>query len=411
MPTIQPLTPRCLRWVLIIALLFLLPGPLPVSANLATAAEGPDGTGFDPFADEGVYRMVVQPDGMILVAGPFTTLNGQPHSGIGRLYPDGRLDSTFNAQVSSTVRALLLQPDGKIVIGGDFTVVNGQPRSHLARLNPDGSLDETFTSGTDDVVFSLLWQPENKILVGGTFSLLGGGAYPGLGRLNLNGSLDETFHAAPFDSAGWQVYTIASQPDGRLLVGGNFTITESETQTHNNIARLSANGVFEDTFDAQANSMVTSILMQGDQIIIGGLFWEVNGQSRLSIARLNASGALDETFTTSVSGWIFRLLEQPDGKLLVAGDIYSANTVPCYGLTRLNADGSLDTGFNPRQACPADTSAPSVYGLALQPNGKILVSGLFTRFGCQPRANLARIYPDGRLDYTKKAYLPLVSLK
>lgn len=417
MPTIQPLSPRCLRWILIIALLFLLPGPLPASANLATAAGGSDGTGFDSFADDNVSLIVVQPDGMILVAGPFNTLNGQARHAIGHIYPNGALDTSFAPQISrngtipSTVRALLLQPDGKIVIGGDFTAVNGQPRSHLARLNPDGSLDGTFTTGADDEVYSLLWLPENKILVGGIFSLLGGGAYPGLGRLNLDGSLDESFHTLPFDTDYVEVSSIVRQPDGRLLIGGYFHKTMGEDVVYSRIERLSADGVLENTFNVEANGPVSSILVQGDKIIIGGAFYTVNAQAKLGLARLNTDGTLDDTFANADTGWVFELLEQPDGKILVAGNLYSINGVPRDGIARLNADGSLDTDFDPNRTCPVEMGSQPVYGLALQPNGKILVGGLFDTFGCQPRTNLARIYPDGTLDYTKKAYLPLVSLK
>lgn len=408
MSTAHSLTPHRSLWILVLLIPLLLFVPLTASAG-PTPAALPDGLGFAPYTDDHVSRIVVQPDGMILVSGPFTTLNGQPHRSIGRLYPDGRVDATFNAQASLTVRAMLVQPDGKIVIGGDFHTVNGQPRSHLARLNADGSLDETFTTGADDVVFSLLWLPENKILVGGVFSLLGGESYLGLGRLNLDGSLDKSFHALPFDADSVQVFTITRHPDGRLLIGGYFGTTEGEEVIYSNIERISADGMLEDTFNVETNGQVTSILVQGDKIIIGGAFYIVNTQAKVGLARLNANGTLDETFANADTGWVFRLLEQPDGKILVAGSLSTVNGVPRDGIARLNADGTLDTDFVPNQACLEDPDSPSVYGIALQPNDKIVIGGSFDTFGCQPRANLARLFPDGSLDHAWKFYLPLLS--
>lgn len=383
---------------------------MPASADPAPAALT-DGPGFDPAADDSVYRIVVQPDGMILVAGPFTTINGQEHKGIARLYPDGSLDPTFTTRVSNIVRAVLLQPDGKIIIGGDFSAVNGQPRNNLARLNADGSLDETFTTGTDEVVFSLLWQTENTFLVGGSFTQLGGKPYLGLGRLDLNGSVDESFHSLPFDTDNMQVFTITRQPDSRLLIGGYFQKTVGEDVLYSNIERLSADGVLDETFNVDSDNQVTSILVQGDKIIIGGAFYMVNAQTKPGLARLNTDGTLDDSFTAD-TGWVFNLLEQPDGKILVTGSLYTINGVSRDGIARLNADGSLDTDFDPNQNCPVELGSQSIYGIALQPNGRIVIGGLFDTFGCQPRGNLARLFPDGSLDHTRAMiYLPMIVQK
>ncbi|WP_198973221.1 delta-60 repeat domain-containing protein, partial [Xylophilus sp. ASV27] len=60
-------------------------------------------------------------------------------------------------------------------------------------------------------------------------------------------------------------------------------------------------------------------------------------------------------------------------------------------LARLNADGSLDTGFNPG-------ANSTVYSLAVQPDGKVLVGGAFNQLGGQRRNGLARLNADGSLD-------------
>ena len=56
-------------------------------------------------------------------------------------------DTTFTPSVAGVVRTLALQPDGRILVGGDFTSLEGSPRNHLGRLNPDGRLDTFFISG------------------------------------------------------------------------------------------------------------------------------------------------------------------------------------------------------------------------------------------------------------------------
>jgi uncharacterized delta-60 repeat protein len=134
--------------------LFLLGCPNLSAAGYTLSAPLPEGATFEPFTDGAVWRIVLQPDGKILVGGPFTMLNGQVHGSIARLNPDGGVDLSFTAQTDGAVRAILVQPDGKILIGGEFTTVNGQPRNYLARLNPNGSLDAGFNLNVDNQVFS-----------------------------------------------------------------------------------------------------------------------------------------------------------------------------------------------------------------------------------------------------------------
>jgi hypothetical protein len=99
-------------------------------AGGVTAALGQSGfSGFDPNANGGVYVVVVQPDGKILIGSDFTTLapNGGPtvtRNRIARLNPDGTLDTAFNPNASGNVYAIALQADGKILVGGAFNGAN-----------------------------------------------------------------------------------------------------------------------------------------------------------------------------------------------------------------------------------------------------------------------------------------------
>ena len=115
----------------------------------------------------------------------------------------------FNPGANNSVHALAVQPDGKIVVGGDFTTLGGggtgtTARNRIARLNPDGSLDPAFNPGANDSVLALAVQPDGKILVGGAFTMLGGGgtgtsARSSLARLLPDGTLDATFNPGAND--------------------------------------------------------------------------------------------------------------------------------------------------------------------------------------------------------------------
>jgi len=140
------------------------------------------GSGTESLAD--VRALVRQPDGRIVVAGYFTTYNtASVPNGLMRINGDGSLDGTFNPGGSGpfvsgyhVVNSLVLQTDGRIVLGGYFTSYNGDEVApdHIIRVNSDGSLDNTFNygagRGANGEVFSLALQPDGKVLVAGSFT-------------------------------------------------------------------------------------------------------------------------------------------------------------------------------------------------------------------------------------------------
>ncbi len=106
----------------------------------------------------------------------------------------------FAPALNGSVEAVAVQPDGAILVGGKFTTVNGGRRAYLGRLTRDGTLDPVFapvvSSGSGSPVTSLVVQPDGRILVAGDFTILAGAPRRYLGRLNADGSLDATFDPA-----------------------------------------------------------------------------------------------------------------------------------------------------------------------------------------------------------------------
>src|SRR6202008_4577861 len=112
-------------------------------SGIVDATYNPNPTAASPAA---INVMALQPDGKLLVAGYFTAIGGQGRNKIARLSVDGSADSAFDANQNPNdfVSALGVQPDGKIVVGGPFTYISGKTRNHIARLNADGTLDAAF---------------------------------------------------------------------------------------------------------------------------------------------------------------------------------------------------------------------------------------------------------------------------
>jgi len=382
------------------------------SSNAALVVNAPQGGDVDFSFDFSctinwsVYAVAVQPDGKVLIAGGFTSVHGAVRRRVARLNADGSTDHTFLNGLSGangTVYCLAVQADGKVLIGGAFTGVNGLRRDRIARLNPDGSLDETFLnglSGANGSVLCLAVQADGKVLVGGDFTTVNGVSRNRIARLNPDGSLDETFLDGLSGASG-TVQCLAVQADGKVLIGGDFTIVNGTTR--NRLAQLNPDGSLDESFLhglSGANGTVYCLAVQADgKVLIGGSFSTVNGVSRWAFARLSPDGSLDETFLNGLSGaqaTVFCLGVQADGNVLIGGFFTTVNGVSRNRIARLNPDGSLDETFLNGLSGADDT----VFCLAVQADGKLLIGGGFSYVNGVSRKRIARLNPDGSLDET-----------
>ena len=147
-------------------------------------------------------------------------------------------------------------------------------------------------------------------------------------------------------------------------------------------------------------------IQSNGRILIGGDFSNYNGTARRGMARLNSSGTIDTSFNpgTGLNGGFpngspFKIVVDAAGKILIGGAFTSYNGVSRNGIARLNANGSLDTTFNPGTGV-AQTGGQdvSVNAIAVQPDGKILIGGRFNNYNGVFRGRIARLNPDGSLD-------------
>ncbi len=117
----------------------------------------------------------------------------------------------------------------------------------------------------------------------------------------------------------------------------------------------------------------------------------VYGSATSSTASLTVQAPVDANFNPAADAAVSALAVQPDGRILVGGVFTTLAGQPRNYLARLHEDGSLDTGFNPG-------ASYRVFALALQTDGKILVGGAFTTLGGQPRSSIGRLNADGTVD-------------
>lgn len=288
-----------------------------------------------------------------------------------------------------------------LVISNATTVLTSAPPSVVTVL-PIGSIDSSFTNNNFYVAYlgtvsSLVRLPDGGYYSANSYTVL---------HINPNGSVDTnglnntnllTWYYRWNDRSSADQYlgpvTLLREPDGKLLVAGNFKVyypTPTTPTNQSRIARLNTNGTVDtafnvgvgplNTIDGTNYTLIESVLrLTNGQYLVAGTFNKFNGLARTNLVRLNSDGSLDLTFTSrSLAGSpsrtypaIHALALQADGKILVGGEFDGAFGTPNPNFTRLNSDGTLDGTFN-------QTTLYGFVGITTilpLPDGKILVAG------------------------------------
>lgn len=341
----------------------------------------------------GIQTIVIQADDKIVIGGNNPFSNPSSFKGVSRLNTDGSTDGTFINGVlnnGGTMYAMAIQPDGKIMAGGYFSTYNGVSKNNILRLNTDGSTDTTFSSGTgvDNAVNAVLIQADGKILIGGSFVTYNGITVNSIVRLNADGTIDTSFNSGNgFNSA---VTNMALQPDGKILISGWFT--DYNGSTVNNFVRLNADGSLDSSFAPIVNSIESISVQQDGKIIIGGNFIGVNGFSRNRLTRLNANGTMDASFNigSGADQTVYSTLIQPDGKIIIAGNLTTYNALIRNKITRLDLGGTLDPAFT-----GVTGTNNTVKKIVIQSSGNVLFGGKFTSINGVNKNYLGRFNPNG----------------
>ena len=379
------------------------------------------------------YAMALQSDGKIVATGGAYVASRWDFA-VARYNVDGSLDSSFDVdgKLNTSVgegdygRSVAIAGGGKIVVAGsaatgtrnDFAVV---------RYNADGGLDSSFDVDgkvvspggcTNDEGRGVAWQSDGKIVVAG-MSSNGPSTDFAVARYNADGSLDSTFGGqgrlvSPIGTGADYGRAVAVQPDGMIVVAGYATVGSNYDFA---LARYRSDGSTDTSFGTGGkvttafgtnNDYAYAMALQADgKIVVAGVCYD-GTQYDIAVARYNANGSLDTSFdgdgkaitaVGSGSDYAYGVAVQPDGKIVVAG--YTTLTNNDFLAIRYNTDGSLDTGFggSGMVITAVGTSTDNGIATAIQPDGKIVVAGYAWSNSTNDFA-LVRYNPDGSLDRT-----------
>jgi len=353
--------------------------------------------------------MLVQPDGKILVVDGSEILRFTPGGSLDPGFGNGgRVATPLDGDVSLGAGAAL-QPDGKIVVAGRIAVGPEQTDVLVMRLNPDGSPDRSFGSNGQVVTDptgtapaarlgsfgdAVIVQSDGKILVGGWAARCAGRSCSVLNaallRYNSNGSPDPGFGNGGI---------VLGEPDATFAtVGENSAGEIFALDANGGISEFSAGGAARPSADATSITVASQagggngtdnrpiFLPDGRYVVAQGANDAAGGprDGDVKLARFLGTGAVDTSFSNPAfnygaepsnrqSDQGFGLALQPDGKVVVVGTVNSGNGG--VGIARVTANGSLDSGFG-NGGTIVDTAQPGTEATvaAIQPDGKILVA-------------------------------------
>ncbi|HJT99544.1 MAG TPA: hypothetical protein VJ696_14595 [Rhodanobacteraceae bacterium] len=382
--------------------------------------------------------------------------------GAAALAADGDFDPTFGDGGIATIRpngvdtvalvpldALALD-DGKLLFAGAHHYLppknppfETEARGMLMRMNADGSADATFgNSDTEGVVVMPDLVPGTRLQSIESIAVLDDGSIVGVGsgvadappqafivKLDANGALDPGFGTGGAlllpDSS---LHAVAIDGEGRIVACGeqqeNFIQTSVVVRVDGGAldATFGDGGIVAiDWADTTQNGYLSDLALTPDGHIIAGGRYAAYGpglDSDYAIAKLADDGTLDASFGdggwrvfhdesgTSTRNAIDRIALLADGRIVFAGN-HGTGAAPMRGLTlgRLAPDGSTDTtfgdpstpGFLHLDHVP-DTPAIDATALAVQSDGKLVVSATYFSSSQDEQFLVFRATADGALD-------------
>lgn len=364
-----------------------------------------------------VNKVVELPDGNILVGGFFMNYAGSGKNHLVRLNSDGTVDATWNpggVGPQNQVRDIALMPDGRILVAGIFVEYNGVQTQAIVRLFANGNRDFSFNippNSINGAVNAIAWHRDDKVIAVGDFFTCYGHSMPHIARFNTDGSVDLGFDIGT--GLNNNAHCVLVLPDDRILVGGVFGAYNGFLS--GNLALLSPNGPYDPSMNNTpgfGGGIVNALLRQPDgKILVGGEFQYHNMQPASCLIRLDLAGVRDASFTSPIYPYarVRTIARQADGMILIGGEytssMYTPNVPGPNRITRIHPDGMLDGAFPLGDgAMPGNEPSAYVSSIAVQANGRILVGGFFGAFGPETQyQKLIRLLPEASVGVQEHA--------
>ncbi|MEI6664278.1 MAG: delta-60 repeat domain-containing protein, partial [Actinomycetes bacterium] len=249
------------------------------------------------------------------IGGSFTSVDSVTRNRAAHINSDGSLDSNWNPNLNSTVRALAVS-GSTVYLGGDFLNVASSTRNYAAAV----SISDTGNGSGGSCITSYLgsgcrmsWNPNlnnavyalavsgTTVYLGGNFSTVGGTTRNFAAAVSIsdtgNGSGGSCITAyAASCRTSWNpnmnstVYALAVS-GSNVYLGGYFTTAGGTTR--NRAAAIATDGTLQD-WNPNMNSDVNALAVSGSNVYLGGYFTTAGGTTRNRAAAIATDGTLQD---------------------------------------------------------------------------------------------------------------------
>lgn len=268
--------------------------------------------------------------------------------------------------------------------------------SSVIAFGQPGNIDATFNtncgSGTNGAIYSLDIQPDGKIILGGNFTNFNAFADGNLDRILPSGGIDGTFIVGTgFDGYVDQINVLSS---GKILAAGGFLNVQGNSNSF--IGMLNSDGTVNSIFAGiGTNSYVKDFIeLPTGKIMIGGQFLTYAGSNMPYLGIIYDSGNVDAVTNigSGPNGSVNGIVGTTNHSFLF-GNFSSYDGHNTNGIVKIFHDGTFDSSFDCGSGPNSEISC-----LVVQNDGKIIVGGSFSSFNGINCNGLVRLNTNGSVD-------------
>jgi hypothetical protein len=339
-----------------------------------------------------VVALAASPDGTRVYLATPSQVVALATSGSGAAVPGFSVIASGSVDgFNSGIGALRTDAAGALYLGGAFAKINGQSRNGLARVASDGVLDASWMPAVNGTVAALdIDESADRLYLGGAFVTVGGSAHLRLARVLLSDGCVAADWSPAITSASDGVHALALAPGGgSLLLAGSFTAVNGTARS--GIARIAtADAALEAWSPALLGGAVRALAASATQVYAGGDSGCCNGAALARFAA--ADGSADAAWTPLPNGSVKALFDDGAGGALAFGAFDHAGGTTVLGAAALGGDGSASHALPDFEYPAAATSAAPL------PSGAVILGGNFAKAEGAYRPGLLRLQADGTID-------------
>jgi hypothetical protein len=282
-----------------------------------------------------------------------------------------------------------IESDGhQLYVGGDFAKAAGKKRGNLAAFDLTNGALTDWNPGSDGEISAIV-VADSGVFVAGQFEHVAGAAHERLAKVDTDGN------ALPFaaEISGVGFILALARSHNALYVGGEFETANGKERNGACAFDIDSGALLP--WNPDPDSVVWTLAASDSSIYAGGVFTEIGGKSRMSAAALDpGSGAAQETnlgirgsaVLGSGASALVSSLVLNGSKLYVGGDFDRVAGMHREDLAVIDVNTGRPTAWNPR---PTGPSFDQEIDAIVPADDSVIVGGAFLSIGGRPQPHLA----------------------